>query len=221
MKMFALIKSNSMKSQLSPTDAKIISEIKHSTHSVKSLLNVPSAYSAEQDLSDDTVFVLNSDDDNALITSEQLSNLALIVAYSLIVIVSLFGNIFVCRVMMGLTRSRTTTNVLIFNLAVSDLLLTTFNIPINIVRFVSRDWPLGSIICTLTPFIQSLSAHCCSITMMVIAFERYRRYAITVLKHSVLSKPTLTLVQTLISLELLLSLNKCPQDLLKVSDLCQ
>lgn len=117
-----------------------------------------------------------SEEDSSL-TSEQLSNAALVFAYSLIVLVSLFGNLFVCRVMLSLTSSRTTTNVLIFNLAVSDLLLTTFNIPVNIVRFVARDWPFGSLICTATPFIQSLSAHCSSITMMVIAFERYRRFA--------------------------------------------
>ncbi|KAF7496128.1 putative G-protein coupled receptor 83 [Sarcoptes scabiei] len=65
-------------------------------------------------------------------------------------------------------------HVLILNLAISDLLLTCFNIPINIVRFVSTDWPFGAVICTLTPFIQSLSAHCNSVTMMVIAFERYK-----------------------------------------------
>nr|XP_027197181.1 probable G-protein coupled receptor 83 [Dermatophagoides pteronyssinus] len=75
---------------------------------------------------------------------------------------------------IGNNHNTTTTNILIFNLAIADLLLTCFNIPINLVRFVSTNWPFGSIICILTPFIQSLSAHCSSITMMVIAFERYR-----------------------------------------------
>lgn len=113
-----------------------------------------------------------SDSTDEPLISEHASNVILVFVYSLIVIVSLFGNIFVCRVM--LTSARTTTNMLIVNLAISDLLLTTFNIPVNIVRFVVSSWPFGSFICTVTPFIQSLSAHCSSITMMVIAFERYQ-----------------------------------------------
>ena len=118
-----------------------------------------------------------SDLNESMFSSENIWNILLVSSYSLIVLVSLFGNIFVCRVMIALLvgNGRNTTNILIFNLAIADLLLTCFNIPINIVRFVSTNWPFGSVICILTPFIQSLSAHCSSITMMVIAFERYRR----------------------------------------------
>jgi len=110
--------------------------------------------------------------------SEHLGNTILVLAYSLIVLVSCIGNVFVFRVITSMSPSArtTTTNMLILNLATSDLLLTTFNISVNIVRFVMRDWPFGEVICSLTPFIQSLSAHCSSITMMVIAFERYQRY---------------------------------------------
>ncbi|XP_075584651.1 G-protein coupled receptor 83 [Dermatophagoides farinae] len=117
-----------------------------------------------------------SDLNESMFSAENIWNILLVSSYSLIVLVSLFGNIFVCRVMIALLvgNGRNTTNILIFNLAIADLLLTCFNIPINIVRFVSTNWPFGSVICILTPFIQSLSAHCSSITMMVIAFERYR-----------------------------------------------
>lgn len=137
----------------------------------------------------------NFNEDESIFFNEQFTNIILVISYSLIVFVSLFGNLFVCRVMYGNISNtnacslinhvnihhhyhhqrKTTTDVLILNLAISDLLLTCFNIPINIVRFISTNWPFGSIICTLTPLIQSLSAHCSSITMMVIAFERYRR----------------------------------------------
>lgn len=139
----------------------------------------------------------NFNEDESIIFNEQFTNVILVISYSLIVFISLFGNLFVCRVMYSNISNtipgacnlinhvnnhhhyqhqrKTTTDVLILNLAISDLLLTCFNIPINIVRFISTNWPFGSIICTLTPLIQSLSAHCSSITMMVIAFERYRR----------------------------------------------
>lgn len=101
-------------------------------------------------------------------------NIALVLSYSLIVIVSLSGNLLVCKVIYELKESRTTTNILIGNLAISDLLMTCLNIPFNIARVVLDNWPFGETLCVLVPFVQSTSAHCSSITMMVIAVERYR-----------------------------------------------
>jgi G protein-coupled receptor 83 len=106
--------------------------------------------------------------------SEERKNLILIVTYSLIVIVSLIGNILVCKVILERRSSLSTTNVLIANLAISDLLMTTINIPFNIARFVIPSWPFGQVLCVLVPFIQSVSVHCSSLTMMFIAIERYK-----------------------------------------------
>ena len=113
-----------------------------------------------------TTIDIESDDTNR--------NLCLIFSYSLIVVISLVGNLLVCKVIYELKESRTTTNVLIGNLAVSDLLMTVLNIPFNIARFVLDNWPFGETLCIVVPIIQSSSAHCSSITMMVIAIERYR-----------------------------------------------
>ena len=114
-----------------------------------------------------------------------ITNTMLILCYSILVIISLVGNSLVCRVLLTpkqssysiptITTGTGISKMLIVNLAMSDILLTIFNIPINIVRFVSRDWPFGSIICTMMPFIQSVSVYCSSWTMMIIAFERYRK----------------------------------------------
>ena len=109
---------------------------------------------------------------------ENVRNAILIIIYTVIIIVSLFGNSVVLKIMLSRNTPRTATNLLIVNLAFSDLLLTCFNIPVNLVRFVVRDWPFGQQICTMTPFLQSLSAHCSAITMMVIALERYNRFVI-------------------------------------------
>lgn len=111
----------------------------------------------------------------------------LLLAYGLLIVVSLVGNTLVCRVLLGASKrsgagsgypklsGTGTSKLLIVNLAASDLLLTTVNIPTNLVRFVARDWTLGEFICTLMPFAQSVSAYCSAWTMMVIAFERYRK----------------------------------------------
>ncbi|XP_054156797.1 G-protein coupled receptor 83-like [Oppia nitens] len=112
--------------------------------------------------------------DDPIDTEELIRNAALVFFYSLIIVVSLAGNLLVCKVLYDLKESRTTTNVLIVNLAVSDLMLTVLNIPFNIARFILDNWPFGETMCLLVPFIQSTTVHCSSITMMVIAIERYR-----------------------------------------------
>ncbi|XP_054157482.1 G-protein coupled receptor 83-like [Oppia nitens] len=94
--------------------------------------------------------------------------------YSLIILVSLIGNLIVLRVIFGKQRSLTTTNILIANLAVADLLMTVMNIPFNIARILLDNWPFGQILCVLVPLIQSISVYCSSITMMFIAIERYK-----------------------------------------------
>lgn len=115
-----------------------------------------------------------------------ITHIILLIAYGLLIVVSLVGNTLVCRVLLGASKRSAgsgypklsgtgTSKLLIVNLAASDLLLTTVNIPTNLVRFVARDWTLGEFICTLMPFAQSVSAYCSAWTMMVIAFERYRK----------------------------------------------
>lgn len=116
---------------------------------------------------------------------EGLKHGLLIFFYGIIIVLSLIGNTLVCRVLLCAKRSAYptlnlstgtgTSKLLIVNLAVSDLLLTCFNIPINLVRFVSYDWPFGQFICTAMPIVQSVSAYCSAWTMLVIAFERYRK----------------------------------------------
>ncbi|KAH9422071.1 Serpentine type 7TM GPCR chemoreceptor Srsx, partial [Dermatophagoides pteronyssinus] len=140
-------------------------------------------------LNEEHYFGHNDDDDlsdDLNLHIYHIFNILLIFFYSLLAIISLIGNGLVCRVLLKPKQSSYTlpitssngtgtSKLLIINLAISDLLLTTFNIPMNIVRFVSRDWPFGSLICTMMPFIQSVSAYCSAWTMMIIAFERYRK----------------------------------------------
>ncbi|CAG2169542.1 unnamed protein product [Oppiella nova] len=98
----------------------------------------------------------------------------LMFSYSVIFLVSLIGNSLVCKVILCGQTSRTLTNTLIANLAISDLLMTIINIPFNIARFILDNWPFGQVLCVLVPFTQSTSVHCSSISMMFIAIERYR-----------------------------------------------
>ncbi|KAI2807899.1 Neuropeptide Y receptor [Blomia tropicalis] len=92
-------------------------------------------------------------------------------AYGLIVVISFFGNLLVCRVCM---RNMTKTNALIMSLAASDLLMTLFNIPFNFFRLLNYSWPFGSLMCFIVNFVQHLVVYISSYTMAVIAIQRYR-----------------------------------------------
>ena len=95
----------------------------------------------------------------------------IVLTYSLIILISLIGNSLVCKVTFN---NPTTTNSLIGSLSVSDLIVTIFNIPLNIVRLLMDDWPFGRLLCFLVPFVQIMAVYVSSLTMAVIAVHRWR-----------------------------------------------
>ena len=105
------------------------------------------------------------------IKEEVSGDLLILGAYLLIIIVSLVGNSLVCKVTFA---NRTTTNSLIASLSISDLIVTVFNIPLNIVRLLMDNWPFGHIMCFLVPFVQIMAVYVSSLTMAVIAIHRWR-----------------------------------------------
>ena len=84
-------------------------------------------------------------------------NIAIIILYSLIFIISICGNSLVCYVIFSRRQMRTVTNYYIANLSLSDLLMTLINIPFNTARLLLTDWPFGQILCKCVPFIQACS----------------------------------------------------------------
>ncbi|XP_041585556.1 probable G-protein coupled receptor 83 isoform X5 [Vulpes lagopus] len=57
----------------------------------------------------------------------------LVVAYSFIIVFSLFGNVLVCHVIFKNQRMRSATSLFIVNLAVADILITLLNTPFTLV----------------------------------------------------------------------------------------
>ncbi|GAU93962.1 hypothetical protein RvY_05813-1 [Ramazzottius varieornatus] len=67
---------------------------------------------------------------------------------------------------------RSVTNIFLLNVAVSDILITVLNIPFNLVRVLSEEWPFGSLMCSVIPFIQVAAVYSASWTMVCIAVDR-------------------------------------------------
>uniref|UniRef100_A0A4W4HHM8 G-protein coupled receptor 83 n=1 Tax=Electrophorus electricus TaxID=8005 RepID=A0A4W4HHM8_ELEEL len=96
----------------------------------------------------------------------------LIFAYSVIIIISLFGNILVCHVVIKNKRMHSATSLFIVNLAIADILITLLNTPFTLVRFVNSTWVFGRGMCHISRFVQYCSLHVSTLTLTAIALDR-------------------------------------------------
>ena len=100
--------------------------------------------------------------------------------YSLIMVISLFGNLVVIAIVLKNKRMWTTTNFLIANMAASDLLISVFAVPRELTEiFIGpRRWLLdgltGLILCKLVYFFQDISIAVSIQSLVVITIDRYR-----------------------------------------------
>ena len=127
---------------------------------------------------------LNSTPDSASCESsaESLTSVKCIktLAYSLIMVISLFGNLAVIAIVFKNKRMWTTTNFLIANMAASDLLISVFAVPRELVEIFTgpRRWLLhgrtGLISCKLVYFFQDISTAVSIQSLVVMAIDRYR-----------------------------------------------
>ncbi|PIO24278.1 hypothetical protein AB205_0140340, partial [Aquarana catesbeiana] len=83
----------------------------------------------------------------------------LIVAYSFIIVFSLFGNVLVCHVVIKNKRMHSATSLFIVNLAA---------------RFVNSTWMFGKGMCHVSRFAQYCSLHVSALTLTAIAVDRHQ-----------------------------------------------
>ena len=101
-------------------------------------------------------------------------------AYSLIMLISLFGNLAVVAIVMKNRQLWTAMNYMIANMATSDLLISVFAVPREIVEiFIGpRRWLIdgltGLILCKVVYFLQDISTAVSIQSLVVIAIDRYR-----------------------------------------------
>lgn len=110
----------------------------------------------------------------ALNKTNTIRDSAIIAFYSLIIIISIFGNLLVCNIVARNAKMRSSTYIFIANLALSDFMMTVLNIPFNVARILLNDWPFGSFMCSFVPLVQVTSVYVSTFTMTCIAVDRYR-----------------------------------------------
>ena len=88
---------------------------------------------------------------------------------------SLLGNVLVCISVYRKTRLRTTTNIYIVALAISDLLSAIFVMPLVSGVLVSGRWPFGEAVCQMHAFFSLFVVYVSPVTMGFTAVNRYVR----------------------------------------------
>ncbi|XP_051945447.1 neuromedin-K receptor-like [Xyrauchen texanus] len=95
------------------------------------------------------------------------------IAYTLIVIVSIVGNVTVIWIIVVHKRMRTVTNYFIVNLAFSDASMATFNTVFNFVYALHNDWYFGLGYCKFQNFFPITAMFSSIYSMAAIAVDRY------------------------------------------------
>lgn len=95
------------------------------------------------------------------------------VIYGLITLLGLLGNLLVIIVIIMNKKMRSTTNILIFNLAMADLCFILFCVPFTAVEYAMTTWPFGRIWCKVVNFLTYVSAYVSVYTLVVMSLDRY------------------------------------------------
>ena len=90
-------------------------------------------------------------------------------------VLALLGNILVCIAVYRNTRLRTTTNLYIIALAVSDLLSAIFVIPFTVGALIASGWPSSKDVCRMNALFSVFVTYVSPVTMGLTAFNRFMR----------------------------------------------
>ena len=105
------------------------------------------------------------------------ANIGLTFPYCLMFIVSLAGNILIGIIVYKTKTMRKPINILIVNMAMSDLLFSFFLIPLEVTGLYVDSWlisgPLGQALCKLFPFLHDFSFTVSIQSLLLIAVDRF------------------------------------------------
>ena len=90
-------------------------------------------------------------------------------------IMSLGGNIMLFIAVYRKTRLRSTTNIYIITLAISDLLSAIFVMPFATGVLISGKWPFGKVLCQVNALFSLFAVYASPVTMGLTAVNRYMR----------------------------------------------
>ncbi|KAG7253505.1 hypothetical protein CRUP_031772, partial [Coryphaenoides rupestris] len=129
-------------------------------------------------------------------------------AYSLIILISVTGNVTVIWIILAHRRMRTVTNYFIVNLAFSDVSMATFNTLFNFVYALHNDWYFGLGYCRFQNFFPITAMFSSIYSMAAISVDRYMAI-IHPLKPRLSSTSTRVVIALIWAVAVLLAFPQC------------
>ncbi|CAC5403024.1 NPFFR2 [Mytilus coruscus] len=96
-----------------------------------------------------------------------------IIFYIIAIAGDIVGNFIVILIIICHKKIRTTTNILILNLAISDIMVAFFCMWVHLGNQISPMWPFGAFMCKFATFVQVLSVTLSVLTLTCISIERF------------------------------------------------
>ena len=107
------------------------------------------------------------------------TELFVVVAFSLVILLGLLGNSLVAATLCRHGNLRSPRFWYILNLMLSDILTCILCAPFILLRLTLKDWPLGQVLCRVGPFLQLTYVFVSVFTILAIAVDRYRAIVCT------------------------------------------
>ena len=95
------------------------------------------------------------------------------VLFGIIISVGLIGNCMVVGVIISKHKMRTTVNLLLLNLALSDLTFLTVCVPFVTYHYAADNWNMGDVMCKLSQFLLYVTVYVTVYTLILIAAVRF------------------------------------------------
>lgn len=127
---------------------------------------------ANVDYADGLSSLLPDDGDFILEDMSRAVKTILCVFYTLLSVGAFAGNACILIVIISKRSLRTVTNTFILSLAVSDILIAAWNMPLQLLFHLNNEWTFGKTMCKLTSFIQGVSILTSILALTAIAVER-------------------------------------------------
>ncbi|KAG1668491.1 Allatostatin-A receptor [Nymphon striatum] len=108
--------------------------------------------------------------------AEQLARVVSIlvpIMFGAVVIIGLVGNALVVIVVLMNRQMRNTTNMLIINLAIADLLFIIFCVPFTATDYSTSLWPFGDVWCRIVQYLILVCAYMSVYTLVLMSVDRY------------------------------------------------
>uniref|UniRef100_A0A182VYP0 G-protein coupled receptors family 1 profile domain-containing protein n=1 Tax=Anopheles minimus TaxID=112268 RepID=A0A182VYP0_9DIPT len=105
--------------------------------------------------------------------TEMMVSTIVAIFFGLIGITGLLGNALVVLVVLSNPQMRSTTNLLIINLAIADLLFVVFCVPFTATDYVLSSWPFGDLWCKSVQYLIVVTAHASIYTLVLMSLDRF------------------------------------------------